>query len=197
MKQGVNSTPKDKKQAILDCALHLFVDQGFHATSTASIAKKSAVATGTLFHHFPSKQHLINQLFLNIKQEFAYAISQNRLMTNNIEHSANDLWQKAIDWAIENPYKQKFFLQFSLSAEIDQHTRQQAMNDILHFVVDLIKQGQQQGFIVDTPLDLLLENFHGQYLAAIRFFTDNPELGQNSLYRQASFKLVWQAIRAN
>ena len=46
----------DKKQAILDTALTLFVSQGFYATSTASIAKTAGVATGTLFHHFASKK---------------------------------------------------------------------------------------------------------------------------------------------
>lgn len=46
----------DKRQAILETALRLFVDQGFHGTSTASIAKQAGVATGTLFHHFPTKK---------------------------------------------------------------------------------------------------------------------------------------------
>ena len=48
----------DKKQAILHSALQLFVNKGFNATSTASIAKAAGVATGTLFHHFPTKNLL-------------------------------------------------------------------------------------------------------------------------------------------
>ena len=60
----------DKKQAILDSALQLFVKKGFNATSTASIAKAAGVATGTLFHHFPTKKDIMSQLFLSIKQEF-------------------------------------------------------------------------------------------------------------------------------
>ncbi|WP_257984928.1 TetR/AcrR family transcriptional regulator, partial [Shewanella sp. 11B5] len=56
----------DKKQAILHSALQLFVNKGFNATSTASIAKAAGVATGTLFHHFPTKKDIMNQLFLSI-----------------------------------------------------------------------------------------------------------------------------------
>ena len=186
----------DKKNAILDSALALFVSQGFHATSTASIAKAAGVATGTLFHHFPSKDSIINHLFLNIKQEFANTITSNSQVIGDIELDANALWQSAIDWAIAQPLKQKFFLQFSLSAEINVATRQQAMNGILRFIVELIEKGQQQNIVAHYPIDLLLENCHGQYLAAIRFFTDHPELGKDASHRHASFQLFWKAIKA-
>nr|WP_283103365.1 TetR/AcrR family transcriptional regulator [Shewanella aestuarii] len=180
----------------MDSALALFVSQGFHATSTASIAKAAGVATGTLFHHFPSKDSIINHLFLNIKQEFANTITSNSQVIGDIELDANALWQSAIDWAIAQPLKQKFFLQFSLSAEINAATRQQAMNGILRFIVELIEKGQQQNIVAHYPIDLLLENCHGQYLAAIRFFTDHPELGKDASHRHASFQLFWKAIKA-
>lgn len=196
MTKSATNRQTDKKHAILASALALFVHQGFHATSTASIAKAAGVATGTLFHHFPSKNSIINQLFLDIKQDFADAIVSNTPFVDDVQQDANNLWQNAIDWAITHPLKQRFFLQFSLSAEIDALTRQQAMNSILGFVVDLIEQGQQQNIISHYPLPLLLENCHGQYLAAIRFFTDNPELGHDDFYRQASFQLFWKAIKS-
>ncbi|WP_273058566.1 MULTISPECIES: TetR/AcrR family transcriptional regulator [Shewanella] len=186
----------DKKQAILDSALQLFVKKGFNATSTASIAKAAGVATGTLFHHFPTKKDIMSQLFLSIKQEFATNMISNTDFSGDIEQDANTLWQKAIDWAIAQPLKQLFFLQYSMSADIDADVRKQAMNSILGFVVELIEQGKQQQIIADFPNALLLENCHGQYLAAIRFFTDNPNLGDDDAHRNASFRLFWQAMKA-
>lgn len=186
----------DKKQAILDSALQLFVKKGFNATSTASIAKAAGVATGTLFHHFPTKKDIMSQLFLSIKQEFATNMISNTDFSGDIEQDANILWQKAIDWAIAQPLKQLFFLQYSMSADIDADVRKQAMNSILGFVVELIEQGKQQQIIADFPNALLLENCHGQYLAAIRFFTDNPNLGDDDAHRNASFRLFWQAMKA-
>ncbi|WP_259396157.1 TetR/AcrR family transcriptional regulator [Shewanella sp. SG44-6] len=186
----------DKKQAILDSALQLFVKKGFNATSTASIAKAAGVATGTLFHHFPTKKDIMSQLFLSIKQEFATNMISNTDFSGDIEQDANTLWQKAIDWAIAQPLKQLFFLQYSMSADIDADVRKQAMNSILGFVVELIEQGKQQQIIADFPNALLLENCHGQYLAAIRFFTDNPNLGDDDVHRNASFRLFWQAMKA-
>jgi AcrR family transcriptional regulator len=128
----------DKRQAVLDTALRLFVEQGFHSTSTASIAKHAGVATGTLFHHFSSKNTLMDQLFLSIKQEFANDISMHisQPLDVNTTNTARDadprnkhprdlevkideseafkqeaehIWQAAIDWALNNPLKQRFF----------------------------------------------------------------------------------------
>lgn len=186
----------DKKSAILVAALDLFVKQGYHSTSTASIAKAAGVATGTLFHHYPSKDAIMNSLFLNIKQEFADYIMQHSLTHDDLEKYTYNVWNKAIDWAIENPLKQLFFLKFSLSSALSPDVRQQGMNTILHIIVDIVQRGREQQIIADYPIDLLLENCHGQYLASIRFFTDNPHLGHDEIYRQASFQMIWRSIKA-
>jgi len=195
-----NSPKKEKKQAILDSALQLFVEQGFHGTSTASIAKKAGVATGTLFHHFANKSVLLNHLFITIKQAFADDISQSLAMMDNegedLKTDAAYLWQQAIDWALRNPIQQRFFLQYSMSSDIASDIREQAMHSVLHFIVVLIEKGQQQKVIVDFPLPLMLENCHGQYLAAIRYFTDNPQLGDDPKQRTASFELFWRSMQA-
>ena len=190
-------TKTDKRQAILDTALALFVSQGFHGTSTASIAKQAGVATGTLFHHFPSKEALMECLFLNIKQEFANALLLNAHQGSKLKHNAKQLWQSALDWSLENPIKQLFFQQYSMSPMIAKNVRDQAMNSILSFISELIKQGQMMGLIAHYPVELMLENCHGQYLAATRFFIDNPHLGHNSQYRNASFELFWKAMQAD
>ncbi len=187
-------TRKDKKQAILDTALALFVSQGFYATSTASIAKQAGVATGTLFHHFPSKDELMNHLFLTIKQEFANEIQAQIKDSGDLKQDAEHLWCSAIQWAMDNPLKQEFFQQYSMSPSIAIEIRAQAMNGILGFMGALLQQGQSQGLLAAYPLPLMQDNCHGQYLAATRFFLDNPQTWQDKSHRQASFALFWNAM---
>lgn len=186
----------DKKQAILDTALALFVRQGFHGTSTASIAKGAQVATGTLFHHFASKEALMESLFLGIKQEFADFLLADQQVSQDLRQAASTLWNRAIDWSLAQPLKQQFFQQYSMSPEIAPQIRDQAMHGILGFIGQLLRQGQTSGTFADYPVALMLENCHGQYLAATRFFLDNPEFGQDECYRQASFELFWRAMQS-
>ncbi|QYJ86874.1 TetR/AcrR family transcriptional regulator [Shewanella mesophila] len=186
----------DKKQAILDTALALFVAQGFHTTTTAAIARQAGVATGTLFHHFASKDALLDYLFLSIKQEFADAIVGSANQSTDLKTNARNLWFCALSWAIANPLKQEFFQLYSMSPTIDPSIRFQAMNTILGFITTLIAAGQQQGLIADYPIGLMQDNCHGQYLAATRYFIDHPQHWQLDEHREASFKLFWNGMAA-
>ncbi len=51
------------RQRLVRAALELFTAQGFHLTTTPLIAKKAGVAEGTIYRHFASKQHLLNELY--------------------------------------------------------------------------------------------------------------------------------------
>ncbi|MGH7548896.1 MAG: TetR/AcrR family transcriptional regulator [Gemmatimonadales bacterium] len=51
------------RQRLIRAALELFTGQGYHITTTPHIAKKAGVAEGTIYRHFDSKQHLLNELY--------------------------------------------------------------------------------------------------------------------------------------
>jgi len=51
------------RQRLIRAALELFTHEGYHVTTTPHIAKKAGVAEGTIYRHFDSKQHLLNELY--------------------------------------------------------------------------------------------------------------------------------------
>lgn len=51
------------RQRLIRAALELFTTRGYHDTTTAQIAKKAGIAEGTIYKHFSSKQHLVNELY--------------------------------------------------------------------------------------------------------------------------------------
>jgi len=67
---------KDKRTAILEAALKLFTERGFHGTSTAQISKDAGVATGTLFNYFPTKEDLINSLYFEVKGDLSRSMGK-------------------------------------------------------------------------------------------------------------------------
>ena len=64
----------DKRRQILDAALALCAEDGLQGAATARIARAAGVANGTLFHHFPSKELLIQQLYQDVKLRLGAAI---------------------------------------------------------------------------------------------------------------------------
>jgi AcrR family transcriptional regulator len=64
--------PEQTRQLLLDSALELFGDQGFHGTSVQEIVERAQVTKGAFYHHFESKQDvlsLIHDEFLDVQRE--------------------------------------------------------------------------------------------------------------------------------
>lgn len=57
-----------RRQTILSSSLDLFVYKGYHGTTVRDIAKRSEVSVGLLFHYFPTKQAILEEL-LKIAEE--------------------------------------------------------------------------------------------------------------------------------
>ena len=63
------TTPTDKREAILDAALHLFTERTFAACPVPLVAERAGVATGTIYRYFPSKEALVNEVYRRWKGE--------------------------------------------------------------------------------------------------------------------------------
>lgn len=58
------STPKAERkyQAILDAAAELFAERGYAQTTLKDIAEAANTFAGSLYYHFPSKEHLVEEV---------------------------------------------------------------------------------------------------------------------------------------
>jgi len=65
----------EKQERILSCALELFAEQGFDATSTSKVAKAAGVSEGLIFRHFESKNGLLDAILEHgrVKADALYA----------------------------------------------------------------------------------------------------------------------------
>jgi AcrR family transcriptional regulator len=58
------SAAVDRRQLILDAAVHVFARQGFHATRVSDIADEAGVAYGLVYHYFGAKDAVLDTLFV-------------------------------------------------------------------------------------------------------------------------------------
>jgi TetR/AcrR family transcriptional regulator, repressor of fatR-cypB operon len=57
----------DKRRLILDAALRVFAERGYHGTAVPEVAQAAKVSTGTLYHYFESKELLVNEVYRDAK----------------------------------------------------------------------------------------------------------------------------------
>lgn len=66
----------DKRRLILDAAVTVFARQGFHHCRVSDVADEAGVAYGLVYHYFPSKEEILNELFLERWQIMLDAIAE-------------------------------------------------------------------------------------------------------------------------
>lgn len=184
----------DTRDALLQAALKLFTERGFHGTPTALIAKEAGVATGTLFHYFATKEELINQLYLEIKQEMHRALSAGISSDQTSRMMTYTLWRNFIVWMLDNPTKLQFFNQFSSSPYISALTHGEAMQHA-NFLYDLIEEGKRRDVLKQMPTELLLDVSTGITLAMGMHFLRHPAKFQDDQYREMAFTAYWDCIK--
>jgi TetR/AcrR family transcriptional regulator, fatty acid metabolism regulator protein len=66
----------DKRRLILDAAIRVFANQGFHHCRVSDVADEAGVAYGLVYHYFGSKEEILNQIFSERWQLMLDAIAE-------------------------------------------------------------------------------------------------------------------------
>ena len=64
MAEQIQRRGEQTRQAIIQAAHDLFLQQGYHGTSMRQIARNAEIALGGLYNHFASKEEVFEAVFL-------------------------------------------------------------------------------------------------------------------------------------
>lgn len=56
------------RQRLIRAALELYTDAGFLGTTTPMLAQRAGIAEGTIYRHFTSKEHLLNETYRGVQR---------------------------------------------------------------------------------------------------------------------------------
>ncbi|OBY32747.1 TetR family transcriptional regulator [Mycolicibacter kumamotonensis] len=99
------------RHALVDAARRLFVEKGYHHTSTEEIVAAAGVGTrGALYHHFTDKQALFEAVFHSVEVDLVTAAAQN--LADPADGALNQLRQGLIGFldASLTPHVQRVLL---------------------------------------------------------------------------------------
>ncbi|BBX96629.1 TetR/AcrR family transcriptional regulator [Mycobacterium lacus] len=71
--QPVRRRPKDRKQQILEQAVRLFIDRGFHSVKLEDIAEAAGVTARALYRHYDNKQALLAESIRTRQEQYQSA----------------------------------------------------------------------------------------------------------------------------
>lgn len=183
---------EDKKTALMEAALKLFTERGFHGTSTAQISKEAGVATGTLFNYFPTKEDLINCLYFDVKEKLSRSMGEELQAQSTFYEKFKKIWYNMIEWGLNNPEDFLFVGQFCSSPYITNYTREVVMKEYV-FLHDLVNEGIANGAINDYSAELVIAMFYHSSRTVVNFILDSEPQDKNKVIEDG-FQIIWDGL---
>jgi AcrR family transcriptional regulator len=183
----------NKKELIINAALKLFVENGFHGTATAKIAQEAGVANGTLFQHFKTKDELIIALFVEFKKELADFVSTQSIK-ESFKGEIESQFIATLTWSLANTNKFHFIQQFHASPYIVQ-IGQEILEQQIKPHYELIAKGVESKQLKTLEIDHLYALISSQTFGLHHFLITKQysEKKQQEII-QSTFEMLWDMI---
>ena len=145
-------TRKEQKEArkwqIIRATLDLFVERGYYGTKTSQISKRADISEGLLFHYFPTKEILLEEL-INIGLEGMRMPMQ--IEAENGLDFFRQFTKMLFGQTKNNPFIAKMFVFMGhvvLAEEIPERLRKLAASvDTITYSQGRVEEGQRDGTI--------------------------------------------------
>jgi AcrR family transcriptional regulator len=184
---------KDKRTAILEAALKLFTERGFHGTSTAHISKEAGVATGTLFNYFPTKEDLINSLYFEVKGDLSHAMGKDLEAECTFQDKLRKIWFNLSMWGVSSQNEFHFVGQFCSSPYITKFTRDEVMKEYV-FLHKLVDEGIKTGEIRDFSAELIIAMFYQGSWTVVNLILDSDSSLDKNKVLEDGFQIIWRGL---
>lgn len=159
---------KERRQEILRHALDLFVEKGYHETRTSEISEKVGIASGTLFNYFDKKEDLINDLYIQIKEQVYSVLISEKPSDMHIYTFLKNVWMNFVSWGVNNYKKILFILQMEDAPIISEEIKNKVESKVTLYGL-IYQEGIKQGFLKDIPIRLGLRMYYEAMVTTISY----------------------------
>lgn len=177
---------------IMEAALKLFNEFGFHGTPTSKIAKEAGVSNGTLFNYFSTKEDLINSLYLKELSGCKECIFKGFSEDLSVKEAVESLWTNAIRWSIKCPDMFKFREQFAHSPYINNINKEKT-EELFRFAHGLIEKGIGEGIFKHKNTKLICHYMEGALIHTTKYILENKDENVDDLIKE-SFNMLWGGV---
>jgi AcrR family transcriptional regulator len=186
-------TPRDqKRRQILQAALVLFSDFGFHGTAMSKLAREAGVPVGTLYRHFASKDELIHALYVEMKHERLAAMLEGYDPALSLRARFELFWKNTYAYCVSHPREFKFAEQYAFSPYLRDVTKAIHI-DMSRELGQFFGDGYRDGVFKTLPPQILTAIISGPLNALVtREIAGIVKL--NSADRQSVMDACWDAI---
>lgn len=184
---------ENKIPMIRQAALRLVIQTGFSGLKMQDVAKEAGMATGTLYIYYPSKEDLINELFVLTKREIADVMLHPDNQTETFYQTFKKMWLAYFEFCYRNPEKMLFVEQFLYSGLISEPNIA-LTNRYFEPLNEFLSSAQKQAIVKPLDAEILKAHMQGAIHEVVKFLEKNKQIMDAQLIDRL-FELTWNGIR--
>ena len=146
-------TSAEKRQLILDTAIHVFAEKGYPDTRISDIAKRAEIAYGLVYHYFKNKEEILDTIFLERWGEF---ISDVRAVAGDdgpVEDKLRSIAEGILSVHKRQPEWVKILIfEIQRSQRMLGRDRMETIGELFEAIAGILQEGQARGEL-RTDLD--------------------------------------------
>jgi AcrR family transcriptional regulator len=185
----------DKRAAILEAALDLFVERGFHGTAVPAIAERAGVGAGTIYRYFESKEALVNALYREWKQAISTSVISRMPVGRPPREQFRAVFERMCEFVAEHP-KVYAFLELHHHAPYLDEDNRATEQGIYDFAEAFVRDAQRRGIVREAPPAVLLALMHGAFVGLVRFCREGRVPWQPAELAAAE-QALWDLVSAS
>lgn len=179
-----------KKDKILETMLKLIAQNGIQGSPMSLIAKESDVATGTIYHHFKSKEEIVNEIYLNIKREFQKII-QSVDKTKSFKEQFYELWVKMYEYYSNHPLIFSFSQQVSHTPIISEETKLKGL-EYYQGIFDFFTEGITKNYFTNGDLEVMVLLTYQNILTLVELKINGKKINKKTIEQAIDFS--WNGL---
>lgn len=181
-----------KHAALLDAAVAIVAESGLSAT-TASIAKRAEVAVGTLFTYFPTKEQLLNEVYLILKQDMSDLLVTGYPRDADFRTQIMHIWRGYTEWSLKNPDGKRVLRLLVVSDLLTPETLASTPEALSQADKMFDEAIQQSVFVTDAKAFIyaVIQNISDATSEQIE-----KQPAEKEALLQLGFRMMWNAITA-
>lgn len=148
-------------------AVVCFVERGFHGTAVPQIAQRAQVAAGTIYHYFPSKEALVNELYRAWKSAVSQRVFKAFPQGAPFREQFRVMWHELIAFAMDEPAAFAFIELHNHASYLDDESRA-VDHSLKDFAGGMVRMAQAQNLLKPLDATVLMELVFGAFHGLIR-----------------------------
>lgn len=183
---------QEKRQHIIETAMSMFDEYGFHNTPTSKIAKRAGISVGTLFNYFPTKEDLIESIYQSIKAHTKEYFLSNLDGSKDDYELLRDLYTSIVIWGLENPREFKFVGLFT-NSPFQNLKKDKTVTEPYSDLQDRISRILLTSNMCTSSKDFTIVYMNSAVRATTDYLLENEVLNESTFINSA-FDLFWNGF---